>query len=350
MEELKNILVPPEMAIFEAVKRLNDAHKRIILIADEKSRLLGVVTDSNVRHAVLVKSDLTQPVSSIMVRNPVTVKPDTPILNVLTLMERTQAYQIPVVDDNGTILGAHFVDEILRERGERGERTAVIMAGGMGTRLLPMTADLPKPLIQVGSQPILFTVLDQLLAARFDRVYITVNYLAEKIENAVKNEQRYTGLVRFVHEEQRLGTAGALKLLPEIPAESFFLMNGDLLTTVAINEMMSFHQFERNIITVGTKQTQVEVPYGVVNTEGTRVTSLSEKPIYNYFISTGIYIVDPIVVERLPENQAYDMTDAINDILGSELRVGCFPIYEYWQDIGRPHELDQARNDFDDHF
>jgi NDP-sugar pyrophosphorylase family protein len=127
-------------------------------------------------------------------------------------------------------------------------------------------------------------------------------------------------------------------------------MNGDLLTTVAINEMMSFHDFERNIITIGTKQTQIDIPYGVINTEGTRVTGLSEKPIYNFSVSAGIYVIDSLVIDRLPDGQPYDMTDAINNILDSKLRVGSFPIYEYWQDIGQPHELEKARKEYDDHF
>lgn len=346
---ISKIQVAPDLPIIDAVEVLNKGHVRIILIVDSEGVLLGVVTDSNVRRAILDKVDFQRPVGEIMVTSPLTAKAGTSDSEIRALMERTGIHEIPLVDGGGRVCGIRLVDEIIQQ-GSCGQKVAVVMAGGLGTRLKPLTDDMPKPLLHVGDGPILFTLLDQLVAAGFDLIYLTVNYKAEMIREAVDAVEDYASRVRYVVEDRRLGTAGALSLLPDRPPEPFLVLNGDLLTKVGLNELLRFHSLERNLITMALKEERFSIPYGVATVDGTRVISLQEKPDYLAFINAGIYVVDPVILDRIPAGQFLDMPDVVNEVLSAKLRVGSFPIHEYWLDIGRPEQLKTAQSEFLKHF
>lgn len=347
---LDKLLVPPDLPIINVVDALNAAHKRIILVADPDRRLLGVVTDSNIRRAILARVDFQRPVAEIMITNPATVTTAASDEQILALMESSTLFQIPVVDEAGRVVDVRFIEEVLRHTHEREPKTAVVMAGGLGQRLRPLTDSTPKPLLHIGDRPILFTLLDQLIAAGFDRVWITLNYLGDRIREAVSAEQRYAEVVGFVEETERLGTAGALTLLPEAPSTPLLVTNGDLLMKVALDEMMRFHAHERNAVTVALKEERYVIPYGVAKLDGTRVTSLEEKPEIGFHINTGVYVLEPDLLQGLPAGQALDMPDLIRGALARGRRVGCFPVHEYWQDIGQPAQLERARVDYDRFF
>lgn len=346
---IAQILVAPDLPIIEAVEVLNNGHLRIILIVDRENHLLGVVTDSNIRRAILEKIDFRNPIFRIMVTSPVTAKFGTGDEEIQDLMERTGIHEIPLVDADGCIQGLRLVDEII-QKPESGSKVAVIMAGGLGTRLRPLTDDRPKPLLQVGDKPILFTLLDQLVAAEFDLIYLTLNYKADMIIDAVNEVPYYAERVRYVHEQERLGTAGALSLLPERPSQPFLVLNGDLLTKVGFNELLRFHSFERNLITMALKEERFTIPYGVATVEGTRVVSLKEKPDHLAFINAGVYVVDPVVLDRIEAGKYLDMPDVVDGLISANLRVGSFPIHEYWLDIGQPEQLQAAQAEFEKHF
>ena len=348
-DPIARIRVSPNVSILEAVQVLNDGHLRIILIVDSDDKLLGVITDSNIRRAILERIDFTNPVSKIMVTSPITAKVNTGDSEVRALMERTGIHEIPLVDDEGRVRGLRLVDDIIQQK-KPGHKTAVIMAGGLGTRLRPLTDGMPKPLVEVGGKPILFTLLDQLVAADFDVIYLTVNYKAEMIREAVDRVAAYASRIRYVYEEKRLGTAGALSLLSERPREPFVVLNGDLLTKVGLNELLRFHMFERNLITMALKEERFNIPYGVATVEGTRIVSLQEKPDHLAFINAGVYVVDPIILDRIPSGEYLDMPDVVNAVLEANLRVGSFPIHEYWLDIGQPEQLKTAQAEFGQHF
>lgn len=349
MASIAQIRVSPDLPIIEAVDVLNNGHLRIILIVDSEDNLLGVVADSNIRRAILEKIDFQSPISRIMVTSPVTAKFGTDDQEIQNLMERTGIHEIPLVDDDGRIRGIRLVDEII-QKPSRGLKVAVIMAGGLGMRLRPLTDNQPKPLLHVGDKPILFTLLDQLVAAEFDPIYLTLNYKADMIIDAVSKVDRYAERVRYIHEKERLGTAGALSLLPERPQQPFLVLNGDLLTKVGLNELLRFHSFERNLITMALKEERFTIPYGVATVEGTRVVSLKEKPDQLAFINAGVYIVDPVILDRIAPEKYLDMPDVVDELISADLRVGSFPIHEYWLDIGQPEQLQAAQAEFAKHF
>jgi dTDP-glucose pyrophosphorylase len=349
-EHLRPLVVSADLPVIEAIQKLNDAHKRIILAVDDDGRLEGVVTDSNIRHAILNRVDFQRPIREIMADKPVTALPDTPNETILTLMQETTAYQIPIVDADRRLRDIVFLDELLRGRPQQSSRLAVVMAGGLGKRLKPLTDDTPKPLLQVGGKPILFVVMDGLISQGFDRIVVTLNFKADMIREAVAAEERFCGIVEFLEEKKALGTAGALSLLPQRPDSSFLVLNGDLLTKVAADEMLRFHALEKNAITVAVKEENFVVPYGVARLEGTRIVRMDEKPEYSYFLNAGVYVVNPSVLDHVPQDQFVDMPDIVDDALARNMRVGCFPVHEYWLDIGMHSQLERANADYKNYF
>lgn len=345
-EAIAAICVPQDTAIEQALAQLDQTGRRILLVTNSQRMLLGVVTDSNFRRAMLARTSWDRPVGEIMTTRPIVVPETMGDDDVLKLMERTHCHEIPVIDREGRVVALRQIEEILSHREHRAPRIAVVMAGGLGQRLRPLTDTHPKPMLMVGDKPILFTILDRLLAAGIDRIYLTLNYKAEVIREAVSQVWRYRDIVRFIEESKRLGTAGALTLLPEIPQEPFLITNGDLLTAIPFADMLRFHHMEGNAMTVALREEVFSLPYGIARLEGTRITAMEEKPNLRHFINAGVYVLEPSVLRHIPPDTYHDATTLVNDLLNTGQRVGSFPVHEYWIDIGQPHQLEQARRDY----
>jgi dTDP-glucose pyrophosphorylase len=343
--DLRKICIPSETSIVESIRVLNDGHKRIVLVVDPQDVLLGVISDSDIRRAVLGNVPFHEPVSRIMASHPVVVRDSTPDAVILELMRRKRINEIPVVDEQNRVVGLRTIDMLL-EAVTHWE--AVIMAGGVGKRLMPLTAEIPKPLLKVGEKPILFILLDQLIQYGCAKVIISVNYLGEQIVEEVQKVRQYADLVEFVWEKAPLGTAGSLSLIPRLPEKAFLVLNGDVLTQANFRAMLDFHRLEANRITVAIKEEKVTVPYGVVQLDSTRVIGMKEKPNYQFFVNAGIYVLDPGVISQLERDQPCDMTDLIDRLLKGNERVGSFPVHEYWRDVGQHEDFrvaqDEVRN------
>lgn len=340
--DLGKISVQPDLTIKQAVQVLNDGHQRIVLIVDGENRLLGVLADSDIRKSIIKGLSFDLPVSEIMMKQPVVATARMSDSAILSLMQTTKCYEIPVLDDNRKVLGLKKIDSLVAQE----QLTEVIiMAGGAGTRLRPITEDVPKPLIPVGGKPILFILLDSLISAGLRRITIALNYKADMIRKAVAAIPEYATGVRFVEEKERLGTVGALSLLETQPTAPFFVVNADLLTTIDFKAMIHFHQAEDNQVTMAVREKDFQIPFGVVELKGTRVLNLEEKPVQSFFVNAGVYILDPSLLSLIPANCFFDMPDLINAAITSGMQVGTFPIHEYWLDIGRHSELEQANQD-----
>jgi len=341
--DISLVILLPETPIFEALEALNDAHRRIVLIVDKTERLVGLVTDSNFRRAMLDGVDFANSVDEIMTARPVTVAPDYRASDVLRLMQQTHCHEIPVVTEDGHIVDLLSIEGLMAQDHE--PYAAVVLAGGLGERLRPMTDTVPKPLLTVGHQPILFTILDHLIKSRCRPIHLLLNYKSEDIIEAVSKESRFADKVAFVEETERLGTAGPLSLLGERPTRPFVVINGDVLTSVSVSDMARFHREERNSLTIAAKEERFQIPLGVTELEGTRVRGIVEKPIYTHYINAGVYIMEPEVLDLIPTGQRYDMNELIGKVLQGNKRVGCFPVHEYWLDIGYPDQLERANAD-----
>jgi dTDP-glucose pyrophosphorylase len=344
---LESICIAPDTSVGAALRKLDETHKRILLIVDKKRRLLGVVTDPDFRRAILARIDFEAPVETIMMRTPFVGYAETTEHEISTIMERGFIQSLPVIDRCGMVLQVVEIQDLLTHRSEQTGHTAVIMAGGLGSRLRPLTTDIPKPLIPVGGKPILFTIIDKLLISNINKIYVAVNYKAELIVEAIRQEPRYRDSIHFLYEEERMGTVGALSLLPHPPKHPFIVTNGDLLTNVSYEDILRTHKSDGNVMTVGLREESFQLPYGVVQLEGTRVAGIVEKPSYTHFINTGLYAISPEALDFLEHGVFFDATQLITRLIDAGKRVGSFLVREYWMDIGQMHQLEQARRDYE---
>lgn len=343
--EKLHIFVTPDLSIKEAVRILNEGHRRIVLVVDGERRLLGVAADSDVRRAILRDVSLDRPVREIMVADPVVGRVGMSEEEIYGIMRARNIFEIPVLDAQGRVAGLTTLEQYLRPEQEN---EVVIMAGGLGTRLMPLTEHTPKPLLPVGGKPMLFILLDQLLGAGFRRITLTLRYKAEMIQAAVDGEAKYRGLVRYVVEAAPLGTAGSLSLLAPRPVAPFFVMNADLLSTLNFRAMVNYHKEEGSALTLAVRQESYQLPFGLVHSEGGRVLGIQEKPVYSYFANAGVYVLDPAVLDLVPAQTFYDMPELVNAIIKDGGRVGSFPVHEYWLDIGNHEHFQKAQRDVSD--
>ena len=348
-DSLRKLCIGVDAPITTAVAVLTHGGHQIALIVDAADRLLGIVTDYDIRQAILKNVELTTAVGTVMQRSPIVARVGASETEVAAIIRRHKVAQLPIVDADDRVVDIHFLQEYL-QMGMPNDSFAVIMAGGLGSRLRPMTASTPKPLLQVGGRPILFILLDQILAEGFQQIYVTVNYKSETIEEAIAKEEKYLDRVVIVREEKALGTAGSLSLVPQTRTTPFCLLNADLLTNVSLRAMLRYHRQESNMITVATKLEKNVIPYGVVEQDGSRIVKMSEKPSFSYFINTGVYVIDPAVLAFIPQDTHIDMTDVVEHALSDGKRVGAFPVHEYWLDIGNHEQYARAQEDYPNHF
>ncbi len=345
--ELAALRVAPDDHVRDAIAVIDRNELQTAMVLDATDRLVGIVTDGDVRQGLLRGVALDDPVVSIQNANPITVRVGTPKRAVDALMRRTSLYRIPVVDEAGRAVA--LAVELPHPAALR-DNLVVLMAGGLGTRLGNLTRDKPKPLLNVGPQPILETIIGGFSRQGFYRFTISVNYKAEMIEAYFGDGSQWGAEISYVRETQRLGTAGALGLLSERPEDTFIVMNGDVLTKVDFRRMLDFHAFCGAEATIAVRDYSLQVPFGVVELTEEHVTHLVEKPIQRYFINAGIYVLEPHCLDLVPRGESYDMTSLISELLVGSRKVASFPLHEYWQDVGQPNDLLEARERYLDEF
>jgi len=340
----KQALIPPRATVGEAIRAIDLSGVQIALVVDESGKLLGTVTDGDVRRGLLRGVGTADAVSAIMNARPTSVPDDERPGRVLDLMKRTTHRCIPKIDRAGRVTGVHHLGDFLHP--EDRPNLVVLMAGGLGTRLNPITNEVPKPLIHVGSKPILETILDNFRDYGFRQFYFSVNYKAEMVKAHFGDGSRWGVSIRYLEEDRRLGTAGSLSLLPEIPKHPLVVMNGDLLTKVNFQQMLDFHMEHRAAATMCVREYDLQVPFGVVKLEGDRIVAVDEKPLQRFFVNAGIYVLEPEALELVPRATQFDMTTLFQLLAQGGRATGAFPIREYWLDVGRLDDLERARLEF----
>lgn len=224
---------------------------------------------------------------------------------------------------------------------------AVILAGGKGTRLKPYTTILPKPLMPVGDMPILEILLRQMKRAGVDEAILTVGHLAEFLRMFFQDGARLGMSVKYSYEDAPLGTAGPLALVDGLD-DTFMVANGDVLTTLPLDELLAFHKSSGGAATIAMHRRQVHIDLGVIEQDdGNRVVGYIEKPTYDFMVSMGIYVFEPRVLEHIPQNAYFDFPDLVKQLIASGEKVVGFPFDGYWQDLGRPDDYERAIEDFD---
>jgi dTDP-glucose pyrophosphorylase/CBS domain-containing protein len=349
ISDLSLFCIRPERPIRQAIALIDQNEKGIVLVTDEEKRLLGTITDGDVRRAMLVGDTLETPLSRLLARKagskysqPLTAPAGTERAALLQLMKDHELRHIPLVDASGHVAGLATLDDLLPDNVL--PLQAVIMAGGFGVRLQPLTESMPKPMLPVGDRPLMELTLEQLRQAGIRRVNITTHYMPEKIIDHFGDGSNFGVELNYVNEDRPLGTAGALALL-ETPQEPLLIINGDILTRVDFRAMLNYHREQKAELTVAVRQYDIQVPYGILECEGFRVCQVREKPLLRFLANAGIYLMEPSVHSYIPNGRRYDMTDLIQRLITESRIVVSFPIIEYWLDIGQHADYSRAQAD-----
>lgn len=332
----------PQDSLRQAIEVIDQAALKIGLVVDEQGKLLGVVTDGDIRRTLLAYRHLDVPVEEVMNTQPVVALRDEPISVLRTRMLQKSILQLPIVDEQGRLVGLETLSDLVQP--EIKKNPVLLMAGGFGTRLRPLTHDTPKPLLKVGGKPILEHILEGFLEEGFRKFYISVHYKAEMIKAYFGDGSRWGCDMTYLEENEPLGTAGCLQLLPQVPEQSMIVMNGDLLTKVNFSKLLAFHEQESAYATLCVRDYSYQVPFGVVETEGNRLVSIEEKPTQHFFVSAGIYVLSPDFVRSVPEGYQ-DIPQLFQKARCGGKPVCVFPLHEYWLDIGRMDDFQRAQQE-----
>lgn len=330
---------PLGVSVRQVIQRINDNKMGIVLMVDQDGRLLGTITDGDVRRFLLNQGSLDAPADPLIWRHPVTAPAGASRRDLTRLLAEHKLRNIPLLDEEGRPTGLFTLADALEGEGER--PCAVILAGGQGRRLRPLTKDLPKPMLPVGEAPLLENIVRNLVACGFSDIYLSVNYKAQVIEDHFGDGQAFGARVRYLREDTELDTAGPLSLLPPQSAP-LLVTNGDIYTATGLDRLYEFHLAHRCVMTVAATQYRVKVPYGVLNLAGHLLLGMDEKPEQRFYCNGGIYVLNPEILRLIPSGQPFSMSQLLERVLGAGLPVAVFPIHESWVDVGQQADLERA--------
>jgi dTDP-glucose pyrophosphorylase len=338
----KKVLIDSNKTLRDALELINVEALRVVLVVDSQQKLVGVVTDGDIRRGLLNNLSLAAKISEVMNTTPLTASPGTSKSDLIDLMESNDILSIPLVE-NGRIVGLETLHEVMEKA--HYQNPVFLMAGGFGKRLRPLTDNCPKPMLKIGDKPILETLIRNFMKAGFVNFYISTHYMPEIIQAHFSDGSDLGVNIIYVHEETPLGTGGALGLLPkDLPKDlPLIMMNGDVLTKVDFERLLEFHIDSKAAATMCVREYEYQIPYGVINGKGSNIISMEEKPVQRFFINAGIYIVSPEIVNSVPANHHIDMPTLLEQQIEQKEQVLMFPIHEYWLDIGRMDDFNRAQ-------
>jgi dTDP-glucose pyrophosphorylase len=341
---VRDLCVKPDARVFDALVVLESTHREIVLVVDRDGKLQGTVTDGDIRRGVLRGLGPETGVAAIMNEIPTVAGSDISARGMMQLMKRQRILQIPLVDDDGRVVELMLFSEMMQD--DLPANKAVVMAGGKGSRLRPLTRDIPKPLLPVGDKPILETIVEQLVDCGMSDVYLITHYKADMIEEHF-SQLSYPGCnLHFVYEPEPMGTAGGLALVRDDLGDPFLVMNADIISRMSFKDMLQHHIDAGASMSVATKVQDLEIPYGVIETgkEG-RIESFAEKPMMHFTFNLGVYALSPSALDLIPENEVTDMSGLIQDMIDKGETVVEYAVKDYWIDIGRMADYERACED-----
>lgn len=346
MDSFEKVLLNPEASILEALKKITEGSAQIVLVVDENRKLLGTVTDGDIRRGILQNYALADPVKNVMNLQPIKIIDDAHNSEeLISIMTKHHIRQLPLIDKIGRVCGLQTLDELLHPADK--PNLAIIMSGGLGKRLRPLTDDIPKPMLRMGGKPLLEVNIERLRAEGFRRFCITVGYKAEIIREYFGDGSKWNVSIDYIHEEKPLGTAGALRFLEAKEKSPMIVMNGDLLTTVKFSNLLDFHHRNGADCTICIRELNFQFPYGVVHLANHQVTGIVEKPVYRHYVNAGVYVFEPTLVSKIPVDSYYPMNHFIELIIKEGNKVEAFPLMEYWSDIGQMADYEKACQEFE---
>lgn len=330
------VSVPPEAPVRAAMQAVDRGRLGMALVVDPETRLRGTVTDGDLRRAILAGVGLDATVERIMNRKFTAVPAETSVAHVLQLMHDRSIKQVPVVDSESRVVGLYFLPDLVEPVVR--PNWAVVMAGGQGQRMRPLTSEIPKPMLPVGNRPLLESTISLLVQHGFRRVFVAINYRGEQIQTHFGAGDRFGCEIVYLEEAEPLGTAGALSLLPERPADALLVVNGDLLTDVDLSALIDYHAETGCAATQCVREHAFHIPFGIVECVDGEVCRIDEKPVHRYLINAGIYVLSPLLVGSVPPSEQCSMIELLERARRQGYRVAAFPIRERWADIGAPED------------
>lgn len=345
---LRELTIAPDVSVRDAIAAIDRSGRQIALVVDAAGKLVATVTDGDVRRGILRGIDLDGSVEQVMHVTPTTVTVGAPDAETKALIRARKLHHVPVIDAAGRLVDLATVDDLFGVTPK--ETRVVLMAGGLGKRLRPLTETVPKPMLTVGGKPLLEQIIGVFAEQGFWRISISVNYRREMIEEYFGDGKGFGVEIDYVQEDQAMGTAGALSLLPERPEAPFIVMNGDLLVALQFSDLLAFHGDKGATGTMVVREYEQQVPYGVVRAEDNYMTGIEEKPVERYFVNGGIYVLSPEALDLIPRGAPMDMPTLLSEITSAGQKVAVWPLSDYWRDIGRIDDLEAARTEFDSVF
>jgi dTDP-glucose pyrophosphorylase len=342
---LAQSLIGPDTSIHTLIERFTAWTAQIGLVVDARRKLIGTVTDGDLRRGLLRGVTTDAPVREIMNPAPRAIRFGEPRGDILAFMRREKIKHIPVVDFAGRAVDLITIDTLLAPH-EQPYRV-VLMAGGEGLRLRPLTEHTPKPMLDVGGRPILETIVRRLADSGFSEFHISVNYRADVIRNHFGDGTSLDVNVSYIDEERPLGTAGPLAKLCSDATDPVLVMNGDILSKIDPVQLFDFHRENGSAATMAVRSYEVQVPYGVVDIDDNQIRGMHEKPVTRHFINAGIYVLEPEALALVPEDRAFDMPELFDACRAAGLPTLAYPIQEYWVDIGQIDDYRRTNEEFD---
>lgn len=338
---INKLVLNGEASFEQAIALLDQNGNGVLPVVDHEGILVGLITDGDIRKAILNKElDLEH----IINKNPHKLHINSTKKQRIQYLKKIARRQIPLVDDDGSFISLFTLDEV--EFNSK-QNAVVIMAGGLGTRLGELTKDMPKPMLHIGDRPILEIIIDKFIEFGFGTFYLSVSYKKEIIKNHFQDGEKWGIKIIYLEEDKRLGTGGALSLIEETLNSPIIVTNGDVLTNIDFDKLLHFHHEKKSEATMCIREYEHIVPYGVIETEKDSIVGLSEKPKIKFNINTGVYVLSPNLLERIPKNEYYDLPVLFSDLIDNNIQPYFYRVTDYWIDIGRKDEYVKANSDFD---
>lgn len=348
MNSFEKIRLSQASKLRQALEIIDSGAMKIALVVGEDNRLLGTLSDGDIRRAILKGMSLDASIESIYCQTPITCSINDSREKILQLAVAHRLFQIPIIDNEGRIVGLVEVDDFLRP--SHHSNKVVLMAGGLGTRLRPLTDNTPKPMLHVGDKPILATIIENFAKYGYTDIVLSVSYKSDVIEDYFGDGSAFEVNIDYVHETKRMGTAGALGMMRDRLIEPFFVMNADLLTNINFEHLHNYHMSQDAVATMAVREYDFQVPYGVVNIQDGRIASIEEKPTHKFYVSAGIYMLDPQSLHFIPNDEFFDMPSLFEGLISRGKNAVSFPIREYWLDIGRLSDYEKANSEYGEVF
>lgn len=346
MRSIDGVKLKINSSIEKALRIIESSGIQMAVIVDDSNRLIGTLSDGDIRRGLLNGLSLNDSIKSLVFTTPTIAKITDTKQDILQKAVSKKLRQIPIVDESMVVVGIELIDELIRP--ETKPNKVVLMVGGLGSRLHPLTENTPKPMLKVGHKPILQTIVEKFVEYGFTNLIMCVNYKSHVIQDYFGNGSAFGVSIEYVLEEYRMGTAGALGLLLTLPKEPFFVMNGDILTNINFEHLRTFHENSGSIGTMCVREYEFQVPYGVVNTntQNHQILSIVEKPVNKFFVSAGIYMLSPSAINYIPKNEFFDMPTLFDKLIKNDEVVKSFEVSDYWLDIGKISDYEKANIEY----